>query len=109
MRIVEIALGYNGLLALCLSMPKHYRQLLGDRPADAVRWVFKIIGWSAVVVSFFASVGESGWSFGPVEWIGMIGMMGLVLILLWPRPQVAAFLSGLLLILAIVNIASSAS
>lgn len=104
MRAVEIALCYNGLLALCLAMPRHYRQLFGDKPADITRWIFRALGWSAVGVSFFSAVGQSGWSFGPVEWIGMIGIMGLVLVFLWPfQPRAAALLGGLFLIFAIVN------
>jgi len=107
MRAMEIALCYNGLLVLCLAIPKHYRQLCKDMPADTTRWVLRILGWLAVAGAFFVAVGQNGWSLGPVEWIGTLGIVGLMLIFLWPfKPSGAALLGGLFLILAVINAAS---
>ncbi|BFU93566.1 MAG: conserved membrane protein of unknown function [Nitrospira sp.] len=107
MEAVEIALCYNGLLALCLAMPKHYRQLFSEKPTDISRWTFRTTGWLAVAASFFSAVGSSGWSFGPVEWVGLIGVIGLALIFLWPfRPGAAAILGGLVLLVALARIAT---
>jgi len=107
MRAVEIALCYNALLALCLATPKHYRQLFSDMPTGISRWAFRTTGWLAVAASFSTAVGSSGWSFGPVEWVGTIGVTGLALIFLWPfRPGAATILGGLVLLVALASIAT---
>lgn len=107
MRAVEIALCYNGLLALCLATPKHYRQLFSHMPTDVSRWAFRTAGWLAVAASFFSAVGSNGWSFGPIEWVGMIGVTGLALIFLWPfRPRAATILGGFVLLMALAGKAS---
>lgn len=104
---MEIALCYNGMLALCLAKPKHYRQLFRALPANTTGWSLRVLGWLAVTGAFVCAVGQNGWSLGPVEWIGTIGVMGLILIFLQPfRPQAAALLGGLFLILAVIDAAN---
>lgn len=103
--MMEIALCYNGLLALCLAMPKHYRQLFGRSSSDHVRWALKIAGWSAMAGSLLSAIASNGWSFGPVEWIGMTSVTGVVLIFLWPfRPQAVAILGALVVIAAATGV-----
>jgi hypothetical protein len=99
MRWLEFALSYNGLLALCLAMPKHYRQVFTHAPGGMRSHLFRI-GWLSLTASLVASVATNGWSFGPVEWIGMLALTGLALVfMLSYLPRLAA-LSGLVLILA---------
>jgi hypothetical protein len=100
MRSVEFALSYNGLLALCLAMPKHYRQVFAEAPAATPVHLFRLGGWLSLGVSLVAAIVVNGWSFGPVEWVGMLAVSGLTLVLVLPyAPRVAA-LSGLVLILS---------
>lgn len=93
MRWVAFALSYSGLLALCLAMPKHYRQVTLHAPTNTVVLLLRIGGWLTLIVSFAVSVAASGWSFGPVEWVSMLAGTGLTLIFLLPyAPRVATLL-----------------
>jgi hypothetical protein len=54
----------------------------------------RTLGWIALLLSFAASVCVNGWSFGPVEWVGMLAMTGLTLTILLPYiPRLAAGLA----------------
>ena len=101
MRWIEFALSYNGLLALCLAIPKHYRQVFTHAPADERGRLFKLGGWLSLSASLAASVGTNGWSFGPVEWIGMLAFTGLALVFMLPYvPRVIAWLALAVLVAA---------
>jgi hypothetical protein len=100
MRSIEFALSYNGLLALCLAMPKHYRQVFARAPGETPVHLFRLGGWLSLSASLAASVATNGWSFGPVEWIGMVAFTGLALVFMLPYLPRLAALSGLVLILA---------
>lgn len=101
MRWAEIALSYNGLLALCLAMPKHYQQIWRRTPSKERQLLMRGLGWSALLLSFAASVQINGWSFGPVEWVGMLAMTGLALTILLPyTPRLAAWLGFAALLIA---------
>ena len=99
MRSIEFALSYNGLLALCLAMPKHYRQIFAQAPAGGCVYLFRLGGWLSLSISLVASIATNGWSFGPVEWTGMVALTGLALVLMLPYLPRLAALSGLFLIL----------
>ena len=100
MRWLEFALSYNGLLALCLAMPKHYRQVFTHAPAEGRVLLFRLGGWLSLSISLAVSIAVNGWSFGPVEWIGMLAFTGLALVFMLPYAPRMAALSGLVLILA---------
>ncbi len=52
-------------------------------------------------MAFAASVLVNGWSFGPVEWVGMLAMTGVALtILLSYSPRLAAWLALVALLIA---------
>jgi uncharacterized protein DUF3325 len=100
MRWIALALSYTGLLALSLAMPKHYRQVFAQTPAHTRMRLFRLGGWLSLSGSLAASVATDGWSFGPVEWVGMVAFTGCTLVLMLPyAPRVAAFMGlvGLLL------------
>ncbi|HJR77023.1 MAG TPA: DUF3325 domain-containing protein [Nitrospiraceae bacterium] len=100
MRSVEFALSYNGLLALCLAMPKHYRQVFAQTPGATPVHLFRLGGWLSLMASLAVSIAVNGWSFGPIEWVGMLAVTSLGLVFMLPyAPRVAA-LSGLVLILS---------
>lgn len=99
MRWAEIALNYNGLLALCVAMPKHYRQVMRHPLTGADGYLFKIGGWVALILSFAASGTANGWSFGPVEWVGMLAVSGLSLVFLLSYAPLIAALLGVLALL----------
>ena len=82
MRWAAFALSYSGLFALCLAMPKHYRQVMPHAPTNTVGLLLRIGGWLTLIVSFAASVAADVWAFGPVEWVSMLAVTGLTLIFL---------------------------
>ncbi|WHZ21739.1 MAG: hypothetical protein OJF47_000851 [Nitrospira sp.] len=99
MRWIEMALSYNGLLALCLSMPKHYRQVFVQPQSRLKGPLLRLGGWLALSVSLAVGVLRNGWSFGPVEWVGMLAVAGLAIVFLLPfAPRTAALIgvTGLL-------------
>jgi hypothetical protein len=100
MRWIEIALSYDGLLALCLAMPKHYRQVFVLAPAGTSRYLLKIGGWLSLSASLAASVATNGWSFGPVEWIGMLAVAGLMIVFMLPYVPRMAALAGMIMLLS---------
>jgi Protein of unknown function (DUF3325) len=109
MRWIELALSYNGLLALCLAMPKHYRQVFARAPGDTPVRLFRLGGWLSLSISLAASVATNGWSFGPVEWIGMMAFTGLVLVFTLPYvPRLVAWLGLGVLVAAPVVLLLSA-
>lgn len=95
MRWMALALSYNGLLALCLAMPKHYRQVIPHAPTGIRRHLFRIGGWLALNASLAVSVIANGWSFGPLEWVGMLAVTGLALVFLLPYAPRAATALGI--------------
>ncbi|MGD9725047.1 MAG: DUF3325 domain-containing protein [Nitrospiraceae bacterium] len=99
MRWVALALTYNGLLALCLAMPKHYRQVFPRHQPGVRASLFRLGGWLCLSASLAASVAVNGWAFGPVESVGMLAIAGLTLVFMLPyTPRIAALagLAGLL-------------
>lgn len=99
MRWVAFALSYSGLLTLCLAMSKQYRQVMPHVPINTVRLLLRIGGWLTLIVSFAASVAADGWSFGPVEWVGMLAVTGLCLVFSLPYAPRAAVMLGILWLL----------
>jgi len=96
---MTMALCFSGWLCLCLAMPKHYKQVWRhERPA--LRQVLKGWGVVSLCLSFVASVRSSGWSFGPVEWVGMLAATGLTLVFLLPYAPRWAAVGGLVALLA---------
>jgi hypothetical protein len=86
-------------------MPKHYRQVMRHPLTGADGYLFKIGGWLSLLLAFGASVAANGWSFGPVEWIGMLAVSGLALVfLLSYAPLIAALLGVLVLLTAPISL-----
>lgn len=96
MRLIVLGLAYNGLLGLCLAMPKHYKQALPHEPTPVVCYLLKIVGWLTLALSFSMDVASAGWSFGPVEWVGLLAVAGLALVFLLPYTPLAAVFLGLI-------------
>lgn len=85
MRWMAMALCYCGWLALCLAMPKHWRQVLHNEPAPRRRHVLRGVGGTGLAASLGMLVTTDGWSFGPVEWVAQLAVAALFLVLLLPH------------------------
>lgn len=90
MTLAALALAYNSWLGLCLSMPRHYRQVWGRESSSARKLLLRVQGWLTMALSFLCAVRAIGWAVGPVEWIGLLSVSGLALVLLLPyAPRLA--------------------
>lgn len=97
--LLPLLLAYAGFTGLCLSMPRHHDDLLGQKPSERRRQGLKIGGWLLLGLSLGAAVKASGWSFGLVDWFAVLMLSALALVLLLPyRPRLALALAGLSLL-----------
>lgn len=97
--LLPLLLTYTGFTALCLSMPRHYDELLGHKPSTRRRQGLKVGGWLLLYLSLWAAVKANGWSFGLVDWFAVLMLSALALVLLLPyRPRFALALAGVSLL-----------
>lgn len=93
--LLPLLLTYAGFSALCLSMPRHHDELLGNKPSVRRAQALKLVGWSLLALSLWAAVAAGGWSFGLVDWFAVLMLSALVLVLLLPyRPRLALALAA---------------
>ncbi|KDN97376.1 DUF3325 domain-containing protein [Pseudomonas donghuensis] len=77
--MLAIALfGFAGFAALCLAMEKHYKDLLGHKPAHARLMALRIAGWVLLALALLLAVRHSGWAMGLVELFAVL-MAGVTL------------------------------
>lgn len=94
--IAGLLLAYSGMLALCLGLERHYKQVWQRVPATALRRGLRVVGWVLLAASFASSVHAWGWAMGPVGWFGLISLAGLALVLLLPyAPRLSVVLAGI--------------
>jgi hypothetical protein len=97
--LLPLLLTYTGFTALCLSMPRHYDELLGHKPSTRRRQSLALSGWLLLGFSLWAAVTSNGWSFGLVDWFAVLMLSALALVLLLPyRPRLALALAGVSLL-----------
>ena len=90
MMLAAFCLAYAGFAALALAMERHFEDLFDRAIGPAHQRPLRIAGWSALGLSLWLSGITYGWSYGLVEWIGMLAIAGLVLIwALTYRPALA--------------------
>lgn len=79
---------YAGFTALCLSMARHYADLMGGALAAGRGRRLKVGGWVLLVSSSWAAVSADGWGFGLVQWFAVLMASVLLLVFLMPfRPR----------------------
>lgn len=94
--IAGLLLAYSGMLALCMGLERHYKQVWLRVPASTLRRGLRVAGWLLLAASFAASVQAWGWAMGPVGWFGLISLAGLALVLLLPyAPRLSVVLAGI--------------
>ena len=97
--LLALLLCYAGFTALCLSMPRHHDELLGNKPSARRARHLKLAGWLLLGASLWAAVAANGWSFGLVDWFAVLMGSALVLVLLMPyRPKLTLLLAALSLL-----------
>lgn len=87
--LLAALLCYVGFTALCLSMTRHYGDLLSGPPLDRRRArLLKLGGWLLLAFSFWVAVVADGWEFGLVHWFAVLMASVLLLVFLMPfRPR----------------------
>lgn len=67
---------YSALVALCLSMERHQRQVLSNgRPRLSARWL-RLAGFAGLLVSLLECVGYSGTTCSWVDWFCVLAVLG---------------------------------
>lgn len=85
--LLPALLSYMGFTALCLSMPRHYGELLSGTISPARARLVKLAGWMLLTLSMWASVAADGWGFGLVQGVAVLMASVMLLVFLMPfRP-----------------------
>lgn len=88
--LAAFCLAYAGFAALALAMDRHYEDIFNAAIAPTQRVPLRLAGAAALGLSLWLAGVTYGWSYGVVEWIGMLAIAGLLLIwVLTYRPVVA--------------------
>lgn len=93
--LAAIALSYTGFTALCLSMERHYSDLLGHKPSPRARLGLRVTGWLLLLATLCATISNAGWAMGLVH--GSTVLMATVVLLVWLlpyQPRLALALAG---------------
>jgi len=94
MSITAFCLAYAGFSSLCLGMDRHYEEVFDRELPRRHRTPLRLFGWLALALSLWASADVWGWSYGTVEWIGILSIAGLLLIWLVAYRPVPALVAG---------------
>ncbi|WP_424811814.1 DUF3325 domain-containing protein [Roseococcus sp. YIM B11640] len=101
MLLLGTSLAYAGFLALCLSLERHYRDVVGGRPSSRRVLALRVLGWALIALSAWPCVSVWGWAMGSVGWFGLLTAAALGLVYLLPyAPRLAAALGPTLPVLA---------
>jgi hypothetical protein len=93
MLLLALTLAYGAYVSLCLAMPRHCGQVFGREPRAGRRAALMCAGWAGIALSLLACVHAAGWQFGPVYWVGLLVVAGVLLVFLLPyKPRIAAAL-----------------
>lgn len=88
--VAALMFSYAGAAGLCAAMARHQTELVGRKLAPAEARRLRAAGSAALAAALACAMGAVGRSIGPVLWIGMVMLAGLVLTLLLPYgPQLA--------------------
>ncbi|MCJ2370467.1 DUF3325 domain-containing protein [Pseudomonas sp. RGM 3321] len=93
--LLAALLCYVGFTCLCLSMARHYSELLKGPLTERRRRALKLVGWSALLLSSWAAVQADGWMMGTVHWFAVLMSSAVLLVALLPfRPHWVLALAG---------------
>lgn len=81
--LATLALAYSAWVALSLAMDRHYADIhgRGAEPSAAQRRRGRWLGTLALAAALAVCIDNSGWSIGPVAWLGSMTMAALLLVL----------------------------
>lgn len=85
MTLLAFALAYVGMLALCLAMPRHHRQLFDRAPSPLRQRGLRLLAGGLLIAIVMLDVAALGVSIGLVVCLGQLMSAGLLvgLMLAW--------------------------
>ncbi|MBX8487039.1 DUF3325 domain-containing protein [Pseudomonas cichorii] len=91
---------YIGFTALCLSMSRHYGELLSGPLTPRRSLLLKLAGWLLLAVSSAVAVNDAGWGVGLAQWFAVLMGCAVLLVFLMPfKPRWVVKLAGFGLVL----------
>lgn len=82
--LLATLLCYVGFTALCLSMTKHYGELLHSKLSASRSRVLKVVGWLCLCLSLWAALASTSLGLGLVQWCAALMGSALLLVFLIP-------------------------
>jgi hypothetical protein len=77
---LTLLLAFSGFAALALSLDRHHRAAFRTPVPRRRVGGLRAAGWSGLALAFAAAVGSSGWTFGPVQWVGSLTASALAVV-----------------------------
>jgi hypothetical protein len=100
MNVLILGVAFAGFGALCLSMERHARQLLGAVPGQLWQLIAAISGWGFLVLSLVLSLMHYSISVGLTAWLGFLAIAATSLgLLLTYAPSTIRYVVAVLLLL----------
>ncbi len=96
--LLAFALGYLGMLALCLAMPRHHKALLGGEPGRARQRGLRLAAASCCGLALGLCSLRQGGEIGALLWLCQLMLAALLLVALlawrprWALPSAAPLL-----------------
>lgn len=93
--LLATLLCYAGFTALCLSMSRHYGELLHSKLSVKRGRLLRVLGWALLCLSLSSALSAPAWGMALVEWFAALMASALLLVFLIPfRPRLALILAA---------------
>ncbi len=104
MTLLAFALAYIGMLALCLAMPRHHRQLFNRAPSLLQQRGLRLLASGLLAAIVLLDVAALGWAIGLVVCLGQLMCAGVLvgLMLAW-RERMAVPMGAALGLIGALN------
>jgi hypothetical protein len=94
--LLATLLCYVGFTGLCMSMPRHYADLVGGTLSAARGKGLKVMGWGALALSLWLALQAQSVGFALVHWFAaLMGSAVLLVFVMSYRPGLALSLAGI--------------
>ncbi|MBK3845673.1 MAG: DUF3325 domain-containing protein [Gammaproteobacteria bacterium] len=105
MTLLAFALAYVGMLALCLAMPRHHRQLFSRAPSPLLQRGLRLLAGGLLIAIVMLDVAALGVSIGLIVCLGQLMCAGLLvgLMLAW-RERMALPMGAALSVIGALNV-----
>ncbi|WP_033533957.1 DUF3325 domain-containing protein [Bordetella trematum] len=80
MNLMAFFLAFGGFAALSLAMERHYEDAFDRTLSRTHQRILRALGAGALGLSLWSCALADGWSYGSIQWIGLLTAAGLLLI-----------------------------